>query len=80
LTEWQVFYSEEPFGFEADAFRSAQLAATIVNMTPRGRGARVFKATDFYHQPWKESGEGLTHEQREFIQKRKQKRVKKQHG
>jgi len=71
LTEWQVYYSEEPWGYEADAFRSAQIAATIVNMTPRGRNARVVKATDFYRQPWKEAGEGLTNEQREFLRKRK---------
>lgn len=71
-----AFYDEEPWGFEADAFRSGQIAATIVNTTPRGRGARVFKSEDFYHKPWSEPGEGLTQEQIAFIRKRKAKRKK----
>lgn len=75
-----AFYDEEPFGYEADAFRSANIAATIVNTTPRGRGAKVYKATDFYGVPWKDPGEGLTPEQRNFINERKQKVKKAKHG
>jgi hypothetical protein len=69
-----AFYSEEPWGFEANAHPLGQIAATAVNLAPRGRGARLFKAEDFYHRPWTESDEGLTQEQIEFIRKRKAKR------
>lgn len=69
------FYEEEPFGYEAQAFAMAQVAATVVNTTPRGRGAKAFKATDFYKVPWQASGEGLTPEQRDFLNKRKAKKT-----
>jgi hypothetical protein len=72
-----AFYEQEPWGYEANTFPVAQLAATVVNTTPRGRGARVFKAEEFYHRPWTQSGEGLTQEQLAFIRKRKPKRGKK---
>lgn len=71
-------YEEEPFGYEAMAFSLAQVCATLVNITPRGRGAKVFKATDFYKVPWKESGEGLTPDQRNYLTERKAKKAK--HG
>lgn len=37
----------------------------------------MFKPTDCYREPWKESDQGLTPEQREFLKKRK---AKKAHG
>jgi len=73
-------YQQEPFGYEAQAFSAAQIAATIVNCTPRGRGAKVYQATDFYSAPWVETGEGLSQEQRNFLNQRKTKRAKAKNG
>lgn len=53
-----------------------QLAATVVNTTPRPRGSKRFQAADFYRESWKKSGSltMLTPKQQDYINRRKAKR------
>jgi hypothetical protein len=74
-----VFYSHEPWGYEAEERRHAQSLATALNCIPRARGSKAIDWRDLYQDPW---GDGetdlqkLTQEQREFLRKRKAKRTK----
>lgn len=70
FVHWQI----EPWGPLADAWRAGVVAATVVNCTPRKRGSRPVKPTDFYNDPYSGGGSSdLTPEQRAFL-KRKKKR------
>ena len=69
LTYWVEFFNLEPWGFEVENWRMGQIASTIVNCTPRGRGAKVFKPTDFYQT--EQHVDPLTAEQREFLKRKK---------
>lgn len=66
LTYWIEFYNREPWGSEVENWRMGQVAATIVNCTPRQKGSKTFQPTDFYETPEKRSADT---ERRELIQK-----------
>jgi hypothetical protein len=53
LTYWIEFANLEPWGSEIENWRMGQIAATIVNCTPRPKGSRPFQPTDFYVSPEK---------------------------
>lgn len=59
-----------------------QLAATVVNTTPRPRGSKRFQAADFYRESWKKSGIAakLSPKQLDYINRRKAKREGKGNG
>ncbi len=78
FVHWQL----EPWGPLADAWRAGIVAATVVNCTPRKRGARPVKPTDFYTDPYAQDSarEELTPEQRAFIEKRKKAREQRRHS
>jgi hypothetical protein len=50
LSEWAVFYQQEPFGQEADWLGSAIVASTVANAN-RGKGQKAFEAYDFMPKP-----------------------------
>jgi hypothetical protein len=55
-----------------------QLAATVVNTTPRPRGSKRFQAADFYRESWKKTGIAsmLSPKQQAYINRKKAKREK----
>lgn len=69
FTYWKVFFSMEPFGYDIENFRMGQIASAIVNVAPRGRGAKPVSASQFY--PETKRAPRLTQEQREFIRKKR---------
>lgn len=75
--EWQAFFELEPWGCEVENWRMGQIASTMVNVTPRTRGAKAYKPTDFYNQPDQPRSEGFTPQQREFLKRRKKTRGKR---
>ncbi len=64
------FSQFEPWGCEIENWRMGTIASTIVNTTPRTKGAKPMKASDFYSNPYKRRADGLTAEQRAFLKKR----------
>lgn len=72
-----AFYEHEPWGFLAKEYRAGLIASTIVNTTPRERGAKMFKRDDWTQDPWGGRVDDFTPEQRAFIEKRKQQKGKK---
>lgn len=67
LTYWIEFFKREPWGSEIENWRMGQVASTIVNCTPRPKGAKAFHPTDFYESPEKRD---TAAERRELIQRR----------
>lgn len=74
LLEWMAFYRIEPFGFEIENFRAGVVAATVVNCTPRKRGAKPSVPSDFY--PSTKSGPQLTERQKRELARRRATRGK----
>lgn len=71
FTLWKAFFRLEPWGCDVENWRMGVLASTVVNSAPRGEKAKVFKASDFYVNPYAKKPDMLTPEQREFLKKRK---------
>jgi len=74
-----VFYAHEPWGYEVDERRHTQAIATAFNCIPRARGSKGVDPREIYQDPWGDAEmdlQKLTHEQREFLRKRKAKRTK----
>lgn len=66
-----VFYEHEPWGFFAEEYRAGLIASTIVNTTPRERGAKLFRRDEWTLDPWKGPRDDYTPEQRAFLEQRK---------
>lgn len=49
LTEWQAYYSIEPFGPNQEDLRSGTIAAVTFNSVPRKEGTPAAQAADFFH-------------------------------
>ncbi len=76
-----VFYEHEPWGYEAEERRHAQLLATMFNSVPKPRGVKGIDWQEFYRDPWGDSQieqQKFTPEQRAFLEKRKAARKRKQ--
>jgi hypothetical protein len=71
FTLWKGFYSLEPWGCDVENWRMGVIASTVVNSTPRGERAKVFKPSDFYVNPYTKKADSLTPEQRAFLKQRK---------
>src|SRR5688572_11302664 len=54
FTQWKAYHSIEPFGFEMENFRMGVVAASVVNVAPRKKGAKALVPSDFY--PAKKKG------------------------
>lgn len=52
LTEWQAYYTLEPFGARQGYVQAAIVASTVANVN-RGKDSRPFKPEDFMPQ-WDE--------------------------
>lgn len=46
LSEWRLFFAYEPQGWEGLNLAQANIAQTIVNMTPRGKNAERYELKD----------------------------------
>ena len=47
LADWVEYYRLEPFGAYRDNIHAGMIAAQVVNMTPRKKGAKALTAADF---------------------------------
>lgn len=74
LTDWMIFYDHEPWGYLAEEHRAGLIASTVINCTPRGRGAKMFRREEWSPDRWKGEVSEFTPEQRAFIAKRKKQR------
>ncbi len=49
LSEWQAYYSIEPFGPAQEDYRAGICAAVTHNSVPREKGAKPAQPQDFFH-------------------------------
>ena len=78
FTDWVAYGLVEPYGHPIDQWRWASLTAHIVNavrstipLAP-GNKLKAFKPEDFY--PATNSGDGLTDEQRAYLERKRKKK------
>lgn len=72
LIEWMAFQRLEPFGYSMRNFRMGVIASTVVNCTPRGKGAKPMKPSDFY--PAARASSGLTTKQQKHLEAKARKK------
>lgn len=71
FTQWKAYHSVEPFGFEMDNFRMGVVAASVVNVAPRGKGAKALVPSDFYPARKKGSIKLGPRQQKQLAERRK---------